>query len=135
MFIDPLAELDRLARDMGMANRPSLMPVDAYRLEDRFYLHFDLPGVDPDSIDVTVERNTLTVSAERNWDPSDEAKMLMRERRMGTVTRRFNLGDGLDTDHIEAGYDHGVLTLTIPVSEEEKPRKITVGASDHALTR
>ncbi|MFP5331010.1 MAG: Hsp20/alpha crystallin family protein, partial [Acidimicrobiia bacterium] len=67
-------------------------------------------------------------------NPADDAQVLIRERRMGTITRQFRLGDGLDADHIEAGYDHGVLTLTIPVSEEEKPRKITVGASDHALT-
>ena len=132
MFIDPLAELDRLARDMG--NRQTLMPVDAYRWDDKFYLHFDLPGVDPESIDITLERNTLTVTAERNWHPVEEAQVLLRERRQGTITRRFRLGDGLDSDHIEAGYDHGVLTLTIPMSEEDKPRKITVGASDHVLT-
>ena len=133
MFIDPLAELDRLARDMS--NRQTLMPVDAYRWDDRFYLHFDLPGVDPESIDITMERNTLTVSAERSWHPVEDAQVLLRERRQGTITRRFRLGDGLDADRIEAGYDHGVLTLTIPVSEQEKPRKIAVGASDHALTR
>jgi HSP20 family protein len=132
MFIDPLAELDRLARDM--TNRQSLMPVDAYRFDDKFFLHFDLPGVDPESIDITMERNTLTVTAERNWHPIEEATVLLRERRQGTITRRFRLGDGLDADRIEAGYDHGVLTLTIPVSEEEKPRKIMVGASDHALS-
>ena len=131
MFIDPLAELDRIARDL--TTRQSPMPVDAYRHDDRFYLHFDLPGVDPDSIDVTVERNTLTVTAERSWLPSDDAKVLMRERPMGTITRRFRLGDGLDSDAIEAGYDHGVLTLTIPIAEQERARRITVGASDKAL--
>lgn len=132
MFIDPLAELDRLARDMS--SRQSFMPVDVYRWQDKFFLHFDLPGIDPESIDITVERNTLTVTAERNWNPAEDAEVLVRERRMGTITRRFRLGDGLDPDHIEAGYDHGILTLSIPVSEEQKPRKITVGASDHALT-
>lgn len=134
MFIDPLAELDRIAREVG-GRATTLMPVDAYRQGDRFFLHFDLPGVDPESIDVTVERDTLTVTAGRSWKPADDAKVLLRERRQGALTRRFRLGTGLDTDHIEAGYDHGVLTLTIPVSEEEKPRKITVGASDRALTR
>lgn len=133
MFIDPLAELDRLARDMS--NRQSFMPVDVYRWDDKFFLHFDLPGIDPESIDITVERNTLTVTVERNWNPAEDAEVLVRERRMGTITRRFRLGDGLDPDHIEAGYDHGILTLSIPVSEEEKPRKISVGASDHVLTR
>jgi len=131
MFIDPLAELDRIARDLTV--RQSVMPVDAYRHDDRFYLHFDLPGVDPETIDVTVERNTLTVTAERSWAPSDEAKVLIRERQQGVITRRFRLGEGLDADHIEAGYDHGVLTLTIPIAEQERARRITVGASDKAL--
>lgn len=132
MFIDPLAELDRIARDLTF-RQPS-MPVDAYRHGDRFFLHFDLPGVDPETIDITVERSTLTVSAERSWMPADEAKVLLRERPQGVITRRFRLGEGLDADKIEAGYDHGVLTLTIPIAEEERARKITVGASDKALT-
>lgn len=131
MFIDPLAELDRIARDL--THRQPTMPVDAYRHDDRFFLHFDLPGVDPESIDITVERNTMTVTAERSWRPADEAKVLLRERPMGSITRRFRLGDGLDADAIEAGYDHGVLTLVIPVAEQEKARKITVGAPDTVL--
>ena len=133
MRFDPFAEFDRLNRDL-FGGRTSAMPVDAYKLEDRFYLHFDLPGVDPDSIDITVEKQTLTVSAERTWKPADEASIVVTERPHGSVTRRFFLGDNLDTENIEAGYDHGVLTLMIPVAEQAKARKILVGASDRALT-
>jgi HSP20 family protein len=131
---DPFAELDRVTRDMAPTNRRSMMPVDAYRLGDRFYLHFDLPGVDPDSIDITVEKNNLIVTAERNWSTDEEAVLVINERPQGSFSRQFFLGEALDSDHIEAGYDHGVLTVTIPVAEQAKPRKITVGAADKALT-
>ena len=131
---DPFAELDRMTRDMAPAGRRSMMPVDAYRLGDRFYLHFDLPGVDPDSIDITVEKNNLIVTAERNWSTDEEAVLVINERPQGSFSRQFFLGEALDADHIEAGYDHGVLTVTIPVAEQAKPRKITVGAADKALT-
>ncbi len=130
---DPFAEIDRMTRDLAPAARRSMMPVDAYRVGERFYLHFDLPGVDPDSIDITVEKNTLTVKAERTWVPNEEAAMVINERPQGTFSRQFFLGEALDADHIEAGYDHGVLTVTIPVAEQAKPRKITVGAADKAL--
>ena len=130
---DPFADLDRMTRDLLPAGRRSIMPVDAYRVGDRFYLHFDLPGVDPESIDITVEKNTLTVKAERAWQPADEAQVVMSERHQGTFSRQFFLGEGLDPERIEAGYDHGVLTVTIPVAEQAKPRKITVGAADKAL--
>lgn len=131
MRFDPFAEFDRLNREVW--GRSSAMPVDAYRLGERFYLHFDLPGVDPDSVDITVEKQTLTVSAERTWKPESEAAVLVNERPHGPVTRRFFLGDGLDTEGIEAGYDHGVLTVMIPIAEQAKARKILIGASDKAL--
>ena len=131
MRFDPFADFDRLTRDLT-GRRPS-MPVDAYRLGDRFYLHFDLPGIDPDSVDITVEKNTLTVAVERTWTPDSDASVLMSERPHGRFNRQFFLGEGLDADRIEAGYDHGVLTITIPVAEQAKPRKITVGAVDKAL--
>lgn len=130
---DPFAEFDRMTRDAIPARGRNMMPVDAYRIGDRFYLHFDLPGVDPDSIDITIEKNTLTVKAERSWQPADEAAVLMSERPQGSFARQFFLGEGLDADRIEAGYDHGVLTVTIPVAEQAKPRKISVGAVDKAL--
>lgn len=130
MRFDPFSELDRWTRDLG--RRPA-MPVDAYRQGDRFYLHFDLPGIDPDSVDITVEKNALTVQVERTWSPDDDATVVLNERPTGTFRRQFFLGEGLDADHIEAGYDHGVLTVTIPVAEQAKPRRITVGAADKAL--
>ena len=90
--------------------------------------------MDPDSIDLTVEKNTLTVTAERSWAPAEDATIVVNERPQGTFSRQFFLGENLDVDGIEAGYDHGVLTITIPVAEQAKPRKITVGAGDKALT-
>ncbi len=130
---DPFGELDRMTREALPSARRSVMPVDAYRIGDRFYLHFDLPGVDPESVDLTVEKNTLTVRAERSWQPAEDATIVMSERPQGTFSRQFFLGEGLDTERIEAGYDHGVLTVTVPVAEQAKPRKISVGAADKAL--
>lgn len=138
MRFDPFADFDRLTRQLwGNTERVArwYMPVDAYRLGDRFYLHLDLPGIDPESIDLTVEKSTLTVKAERSWQIPEDAQVIMSERPQGTFSRQFFLGEGLDTEHIEAGYDHGVLTVTIPVAEGAKPKKIVVGASDKALTR
>jgi HSP20 family protein len=110
------------------------MPVDAYRKDDRFWLHLDLPGVDPDSIDLTVEKNTLTVSASREWQREEGIQVLLNERPTGSFSRQFFLGEGLDPDRIEAGYDHGVLTVSIPVAETAKPRKIEIGTVHEALT-
>lgn len=137
MRFDPFAEFERATREMSnreMSNRRNWMPVDAYRSGDRFFLHLDLPGVDPESIDLTVEKNTLTVTAERSWSPSEDATIVVNERPQGSFSRQFFLGENLDTDSVEAGYDHGVLTITIGVAEQAKPRKITVGDSDKALT-
>ncbi len=133
MRFDPFNDLDRFTREFWGDARQHSVPVDAYRLDDRFFIHLDLPGFNQDSIDITVERNELTVKAERSWAPQDGASMLITERPQGTVTRRFMLGDSLDADRVEAGYDHGVLTITIPVAEESKPRKVTVGAGDRML--
>jgi HSP20 family protein len=110
------------------------MPADAYRVGDRFYLHIDLPGVDPDSIDITVEKSTLTVAAERRWERDPDTQVLVSERPYGSFKREFFLGDSLDPDRIEAGYDHGVLTITIPVAETAKARKIEVGTVHEALS-
>ncbi len=132
MRFDPFAEFDRLSREVS--SRQTWMPADGYRSGDRFFLHLDLPGVDSDSIDLTVEKNTLTVTAERSWKPVDDATIVVNERPQGTFSRQFFLGENLDTDGIEAGYDHGVLTITIPVAEQAKPRKIVIGAGDKALT-
>ena len=134
MRFDPFADFDRLSRQVMGANRGSFMPADAYRLDDRFYLHLDLPGIDPDSVDITVEKNTLTISAERKWERDDQLQVLISERPHGSFSRQFFLGDSLDTDHIEAGYDHGVLTVTVPIAETAKARKIEVGSAHQAIT-
>src|SRR3546814_14847410 len=94
------------------------MPLDAYRDGDRFVIHVDLPGVDPDSVDLTVEKNVLTVSAERRWERGDNQQVLVSERPQGSFSRQLFLGEGLDTDRIEAGNDHGVLTGRVPIAEQ-----------------
>jgi HSP20 family protein len=132
MRTDPFRDLDRLTQQMfGTVTRPSVMPMDAYRKGHDFYVHFDLPGIDPDTIDLTVEQNVLTVKAERPALGANGAEMLVTERPSGTFTRQLFLGETLDTEHIEANYSSGVLTLTIPVSEAAKPRKVAVTATDN----
>jgi len=113
------------------------MPIDAYRRGDTFVIKFDLPGVDPSSIDLTVEKNMLTVKAERQTDLSDGEEVLISERPKGTFSREIFLGDGLDVDKIDAHYDTGVLTVTIPVSDAVKPRHIEISGGhngDRTLT-
>jgi HSP20 family protein len=131
MRFDPFRELDRLTQ-MTVPTRVPAMPMDAYRQGDRFVVHFDLPGVDPGSIDLTVEKDVLTVSAERRWEPSEDQQVLASERLQGTFRRQLFLGESLDVDHIEAGYDGGVLTVTIPVAEQAKARKVEVSAGGSA---
>jgi len=131
MRFDPFAELDRLTRET-FGSRPAVMPMDAYRHDDRFVVRFDLPGADPATIDLTVEKNVLTVRAERSWAPEEGDQVVVAERPQGTFSRQLFLGEMLDAEHIEARYDHGVLTLTIPVAEKAKPRKVAVTAGDGA---
>jgi HSP20 family protein len=133
MRFDPFGDFDRLSRQVWGNTRSNFMPADAYRQDDKFYLHIDLPGIDPESIDVTVEKNTLTVSAERQWERGEE-QVLLNERPTGTFSRQFFLGESLDTDAIEAGYDHGVLTLAVPIAETAKARRIAVNTPHEALT-
>jgi HSP20 family protein len=104
------------------------MHMDAERAGDWFYVDFDLPGVNPDSIDVTVERNVLEVKAQRQRQAKDGVETVISERPMGVFSRQLFLGDTLDTDKLEATYDNGVLTLRIPVSDTAKPRKISIGS-------
>src|SRR5438105_3152619 len=126
MRFDPLREFDRLTQHVfGTNGAVAAMPMDAYRNDDQFVVRFDLPGVDPSSTELTVEENVLTVSAQRHWDV-DEAEFLVNERPQGTFSRQLFLGDTLDAEHVEASYDRGVLTVTIPVSERAKPRKIEI---------
>jgi len=128
MRFDPFQEIDRKLR---RAASPTMMAMDAYRDGDSFVVRFDLPGVDPNSIDLTVEKNVLTVSADRSWQPSDEQEVIASERPQGTFRRQLFLGDALDAEHVSASYRDGVLTLTIPTAPQAKPRKvsITTGAS------
>jgi HSP20 family protein len=123
---DPFRELDRLTQQvLGTTNRPAVMPMDAWREGDAFVIEFDLPGVSPESIDLDVERNVLTVRAERVARNGDW-EMLASERPRGVFSRQLVLGDNLDLDRIEATYDAGVLRLTVPVAERAKPRRIEV---------
>src|SRR3954451_3808856 len=131
---DPLAAtsaafraLDQLTGRAGSTARPlSGMPMDAYKVGDNFVAHFDLPGVDPGSIDLSVEGNTLTVSAQRSVPQLENAEWTIAERPFGSYTRQLVLGRSLDTDRLEASYHDGVLTLSIPVAEKARARKITV---------
>lgn len=137
MRTDPFRELDRLTQQMfgapGTWSKPATMPMDAYRAGDEFVVCFDLPGVDPDAIELDIERNVLTVKAERRPLPSsDEVQMQVAERPLGVFSRQLFLGDTLDVDHIDAGYDAGVLTLRIPIAEKAKPRKIAISGGSGA---
>jgi len=130
MRTDPFRELDRLTQQLfnahGTSSRPAMMPMDAYRQGEQFVVHFDLPGADPSSIDLDVERNVLSVKAERTPTYGEDVELQVAERPRGVFSRQLFLGDTLDTDRIEAHYDAGVLTLRIPIAEKAKPRKIEV---------
>ena len=128
MRTDPFREFDRLAQQVlgaGTTSRPAVMPMDAWRQGDAFVIEFDLPGVAADTLDIDVERNVLTVRAERPRRSGDW-ELLASERPTGLFSRQLVLGDNLDLDRLEAAYDAGVLRLTVPVAEKAKPRKIEV---------
>jgi HSP20 family protein len=130
MRTDPFRELDRLAQQvLGTPSRPAAMPIDAYRHGEEFLVHLDLPGVDPSSIDVTVEKNVLSVRAERRR-VEDGVELLVAERPSGTFSRQLFLGESLDTDRLTASYTNGVLTLRVPVAEKAKPRRVDISAGD-----
>jgi HSP20 family protein len=128
---DPFRELDRLSDQAwtGLRSRQAVMPMDAYRRGDHFVVHFDLPGIDPASIDLTIEKNVLTVSAERTWARSEGDEVVVSERPQGSFSRQLFLGEGLDADGIAADYEHGVLTVTVPVAEKAKPRKVEISSN------
>ena len=133
---DPFRDFDRLAQQLlgaGTTSRPAVMPMDAWRQGDTFVVEFDLPGVRPETLDVDVERNVLTVRAERTPTNGDW-EMLAAERPTGLFSRQLVLGDNVDLEHVQADYESGVLRLTIPIAEKAKPRKIeiTTGADDRA---
>ena len=129
---DPFRDVDRLAEQMfsaGLRGTPRSVPMDAYRRGEQFLIHLDLPGVDPDAIELTVEQNVLTVRAERRFEPEEGDELVISERPQGTFTRQLLLGESLDTDSLEADYDQGVLTLRIPVAEAAKPRRVEIKRS------
>ena len=127
---DPFRDLDRLTQQMwGTATRPTVMAMDAWRDGDEFVVEFDLPGVSPDSVDLDVERNVLTVRAERPALNGDR-ELIAAERPRGVFSRQLILGDNLDTESVGASYSSGVLTIRIPVAEQAKPRKIQISSDE-----
>ncbi|WET77957.1 Hsp20/alpha crystallin family protein [Amycolatopsis sp. QT-25] len=136
MRTDPFRELDRFTQQMfgsatpGTWSKPATMPMDAYRDGDEFVVCFDLPGVVADAIELDVERNVLTIKAERRPIPGKDVQMQVSERPLGVFSRQLFLGDALDTDRIAAGYEAGVLTLRIPIAEKAKPRRIEIQGAE-----
>ncbi len=132
---DPFREIDQLFGRLG--TRPpateTFSPLDAYRRGDDVWVHIDLPGVAADSVDISVERNVLTVEAERNWQREENDQIYLAERSRGKYRRQVHLGEALDAENIEANFSDGVLTLRIPVAEVAKPRKISVGVSQPSI--
>lgn len=133
MRFDPFRDLDRLTQNLwgsGEVRRVNGVPMDAYRRGSEFFVHFDVPGIDPNSIELTVEKNVLTVSAERTRQWGDDVEeVVVSERPVGSFSRQLFLGETLDADSIQAGCDNGVLTLRIPIAEAAKPRKVAINAS------
>lgn len=133
MRTDPFRELDRLTQQVfGTTTRPALMPMDAWRDGDQFVVEFDLPGVKAEDVDLDIERNVLTVKAERPVSDDKDTEMIAAERPRGVFSRQLFLGDNLDTDRVRAEYDAGVLRLSIPVAEKAKPRKIEIASNGHS---
>jgi HSP20 family protein len=137
MRYDPFVELERLTDRLfnTVANRPLGIPLDAYREGDKFVVRADIPGVDPEAIEVTVDHDTLSISAERKWEPGEGTEVFVSERPHGKFTRQLFLGESLDTERMEAHYENGVLTLVIPVAEAARPKRIPVasGSKDHKV--
>jgi HSP20 family protein len=136
MRFDPFRELGRFTQEaFGTLAHPAVMPMDAYRDGDQFVVCFDLPGVEASSIDLTVENDVVTVAAERQWQRPEDNQVIAAERPQGRFSRQLFLGESLDTEHLEARYDNGVLTVIVPVAEQAKPRKIEIGVgSDSGRT-
>jgi HSP20 family protein len=134
VLFDPFRELDRVAASMlDSRHSPRLMPIDLYRDGDHYVLNADLPGIDPGSVDVDIDGQLLTIRAERTPRSRDGVKWIASERPSGSFYRQFTLGEGIATEGISANYDNGVLSVTVPVSERAKPRKISVQSTGRAL--
>jgi HSP20 family protein len=136
---DPFRDLDRFAEQLlgasaGTRRAPRTMPMDLYRSGDHYVLHADLPGVDPGSIDISIDNGTLTIRADRSGRTEESVEWIASERFTGTFMRQLSVGDGVDAEHIGATYENGVLTVTIPLAEKAKPRRFEVQArSDSAV--
>jgi HSP20 family protein len=127
-FTEPFDEMDRMLSSFGGRWRGGIMPVDAYEKDGIYTLRFDLPGVDPDNVDLTVEGNVLTVTAESPTDDEDGITWLLRERPSGSHRREVRLGEHLDAGAVEANFENGVLSVTIPMREEAKPHKVAISS-------
>ena len=125
--IEPLNRIDGSAQRKSITGGSRTMPMDAYRDGDQLIIQFDIPGIDPDSLETNVENNTLTVRARRPRPQIEDSRWLVSERLHGTFTAQLELSDALDLDNIQADYDGGVLTIRIPVAEEAKARRIEIG--------
>jgi HSP20 family protein len=127
MRFDPFREIDRITEQvMGASRMPRTMPMEAFRRGEEFFVYIDLPGVNDDDVDVTVERNVVNIRAERRSPRQEGDELIVDERPQGVFTRQLFLGDNLDTNRLSADYDRGVVCLTIPIAEESKPRRISV---------
>lgn len=129
-FSDPFEEIERAMNQFGGRWRGGIMPMDAYEKDGTYTLRFDLPDVDPDDVDLTVENNVLTVTAARRSPDEQDVNWLLRERPTGQHSRQVRLSDTLDTGQVDASYENGVLTVTLPMREESKPRKVSIQARD-----
>jgi HSP20 family protein len=134
---DPFRDFDRMTEQLlgvpsGSARAPRFMPMDLYRSGDHYVLHADLPGVDPGSVDVNVENNTLTIKAQRSEGTDNGVQWITSERFAGSYMRQIALGDGIDAEAISATYANGVLTVTLPVADRAKPRKVSIAVEDAA---
>jgi len=126
---DPISDFDRFSSELfgALSRRVASMPIDAYRHQDQWFVNVDLPGVDPSTIDLTVDRNVLRIEASRDWRPAEGDLVLALERPRGSFARQIVLSEDIDTSSIEAGYKDGVLTVVLPVAETAKPKKVSVG--------
>lgn len=136
---DPFRDFDRMTEQLlgvpsGSARAPRFMPMDLYRSGDHYVLHADLPGVDPGSVDVGVENGVLTIKAQRSERTEDGVQWIASERFTGTFLRQLSLGDDIDTDNISATYANGVLTVTLPVTEKARPRRVEISVQDSPST-
>jgi len=131
MRFDPFRDFDRLSEQIAgqLRGAPLPVPIDVYRRGDHFHIHLDLPGVDPNAIELTVEQNVLTIKAERHFALQENDEILVSERPQGAFTRQLMLAESLESDKLEANYDQGVLTIKIPVAEHAKPRRVQVSSS------